>query len=80
MLAGAAIFIFWTIFFGLLSVKEFVFPQANPIDERFRRVLEPVGLRAVKELLVSNDETAGMKRLKKTLLLAGLKRRSDLEK
>lgn len=80
MPAEAAIFIFWASFFGFLSVKKFVFKTEDSIELRIKKIFQPPGLKPGRELLLTLDETPGEKRLKQTLLQAGLKRGSDLEK
>ncbi len=79
MLAETTVFAFWASFFGFLFAKELALKNQDPVDARFRRLCESDEVRPSHDLLLSANETPATKRLKQKLILAGLKRKSDLE-
>ncbi|OGX06369.1 MAG: hypothetical protein A3G87_01860 [Omnitrophica bacterium RIFCSPLOWO2_12_FULL_50_11] len=78
------VYTFWTAFFTALSVREFFFKEESPVSKRLSKLIPVEGVKKTdaQTLLVSerSDEAPSVKRLRANLLLAGYKRRSDLEK
>lgn len=80
-IASICIFIFWSVFFTTLSLKDLLVREKNPARERFDRMFHPPVSSDEKVLIADKgQETQANKKLREQLLLAGLKRRSDLEK
>lgn len=83
-IASVLVYTFWTAFFTVLSVKEFFLEEEKPVSKRLDRLIrtEQKKIAVAQTLLVSQarDEAPSVKRLRENLLLAGYKRRSDLEK
>jgi len=79
MAAAATIFIFWASFFMALSVKEWWESYRDPVAGRlghaFLRPKDPV-----QDLVIPVEELSHNEPLKKTLLHAGLRRKSDLKR
>ena len=80
-IAAVAIFTFWTAFFTALTLNETLFRRRkDSVLERLERIAKPE--QSQERILVSQSEEAssGLKAIREKLLLAGLKRKSDLEK
>ncbi|MBI4115841.1 MAG: type II secretion system F family protein [Candidatus Omnitrophica bacterium] len=80
MAAAISILVFWTTFFFTLGTKRWWFRNTTDVvTERLNHLFQPQAEQS-QELLVSPQEDLHTKQLKRTLLLAGMRRRSDLEK
>ncbi len=83
--AGIIIFTFWTTFFTALSVKGLFRPRHDLIESRLEKLVRAEGGKQAPEKKIAVPQTVreslpAIQRVKVKLLLAGLKRRSDLEK
>lgn len=83
--AGVIIFTFWTTFFTALSVKGLLRPRHDPVASRLEKLgraeeNEPTAAKKIAVPQTVRESQPGIQRVKAKLLLAGFKRRSDLEK
>ena len=82
--AAAVILTFWSVFFSVLSVVDYFFRERHPMEERLTRFIQPESDSAISgdKLLMADQtgEAISTRKIKERLLLAGLKRKSDLQK
>ncbi len=82
--AAAVIFTFWTVFFTVLSVVDYFFKERDAMGERLARFMQADTDSALagENSLVANhsNEAVSVRKIKEKLSLAGLKRKSDLQK
>lgn len=82
--AAAVIFTFWTVFFTVLSVVDYFLKERDAMGERLARFMQTDTDSALagENSLVANhsNETLSVRKIKEKLSLAGLKRKSDLQK
>jgi len=78
--AAVFVYTFWAMFFTALSVKHFFFPERDPVISRLQKVGRVSSHAGEGRLSVAKAAKAspGIQRIREKLLLAGLKRGSDL--
>ncbi len=79
-MATAAIFVFWTSFFAVLSVKDWWERKTNSLDSRLARIFGAREETLEEELLLPASGPLKGKQLQNILAMAGLRRKSDLHK
>ena len=74
------IFTFWSSFFTALSMNELFFRPKDPIEDRFDALARADGRSREQIAVLDQNESMRANRIKEKLLLAGLKRKSDLDR
>ena len=78
--AITVVFTFWTAFFTFISAKELLFWDQNPVANRLKEMVRLDPKQEASIATQSLQETERLTQIKQKLLLAGLKRKSDLSK
>lgn len=79
-MAAAAIFVFWTSFFAVLSAADWWERKTNSLNSRLARIFGAGKETLEEELLLPASDPLKGKQLQNILAMAGLKRKSDLHK
>lgn len=78
-IALVSIFTFWTLFFTTISVEKIFIRPKDPILMHLEKTLNPSEKEGARVLSEDLSEAVSHKQIKQKLLLAGLKRKSDLK-
>src|SRR3989338_5045634 len=78
--SGITILTFWTVFFSVLAFERLFVVQEDPVVTRLKQLVMPIRNDEKKISEESGQDASGLKEMKERLLLAGLKRKSDLRR